>query len=325
MNVEHFGKGAIKQEHPDPRNYKYEELVCAAALTPFDWEAGFTVESRAGELYVDNQGSSSSCTSQAWSKYKTVLDVIETDSMVELSAKDIYSRIFQQSGGAYIMDGAKLLKNRGVCKESSNSSYENGKPPSEPFMREIIETPAEEVSEYGAKSYAFTTHNDIEWIAQMIRDNNGVVTGFTGDNAGWAFADIKPTNSPKWAHCVYLVGACMRNGKKAIKFINSWGKDWGDNGYGYFYADSLGNMFDIWTLVDKVNKPNQETMKIIGDASNQKDLYALGKDGKIRLIFNLEARDEYHDAGMIDKMAEFEWKDISGYEKGLVLLAVQPE
>lgn len=123
IDVSQFGKGAVEDLSPDPRNFKYESLVMAAALIPFDWNKGFSVEERAGKLKVDHQNGSSSCVAQAWSKYQEVLEAIE-GIKVDLSAKDIYSRIFQPQGGAYIMDGAKLLVNRGVVKESINPSYE---------------------------------------------------------------------------------------------------------------------------------------------------------------------------------------------------------
>ncbi|MCK4265414.1 hypothetical protein KAW80_03590 [Candidatus Babeliales bacterium] len=275
MNIQNLGKGAIKSPE-DKRDFLYEGLMSVGQLKPFDWSKGFDVTKKIGTLKVENQNGSSSCTGQAWSKYQEILNALENVN-ADLSAKDIYSRIFQPQGGAYIRDGAKLLISRGVVTEKTNPSYENGQPPSEEFMRKILEGNEEEATINGSSSYATTTHNDIEWIAQMIRDNNGVVTGFFGDNEGWANADIKPPKSRSWGHCILLTGACMRNGEKAIKFINSWGEEWGENGFGYFYGDSLGEMFDIWTLVDKINIPKQKTMQL---KIYQDDIYLINENAK---------------------------------------------
>jgi hypothetical protein len=120
--VSTIGKGAIRQDNPDPRNFKLEAILGVGSLTPFDWNKGFSVEDKAGKLKVEHQGTSSSCVAQAWSKYQEALNLIE-GVKEDLSAKDLYSRIFQPASGAYIMDGGKLLVKRGVCLEGSNPSY----------------------------------------------------------------------------------------------------------------------------------------------------------------------------------------------------------
>ena len=48
-------------------------------------------------------------------------------------------------------------------------------------------------------------------------------------------------------HAVCFVG--FDDGKKLLKFKNQWGKDWGDNGYGYLsyeYADKF--LSDAWAI-----------------------------------------------------------------------------
>ena len=59
---------------------------------------------------------------------------------------------------------------------------------------------------------------------------------------------------PEFFHAVVAVGYAEQNSEKGyIKFRNSWGKEWGDQGYGYlpysYVLDSLANNF--WVILEK--------------------------------------------------------------------------
>lgn len=303
---EQFGKGALRAPE-DKRNYIYEEILGAGE--PFDWGKGFDIEEKTGKLKVENQNGSSSCVAQATSKYLEVLNILDEEKFVDLSARDIYSRIFIDGGGAYIVDGMKLAVNRGVLREATAPSYDNGKPPSEAYMRIKIEGNEEEAKIYSSKSYATTKKQNIDFIAQMIRDNNGLVSGFVGTNEGWKTADIRPPKQGEtgWQHAVYLGKARIRNGKKMIGLLNSWGEEAGEKGWQWFSEDYLPQMFDLWTLMDNINQPNLNIMRLVGDKKTGKQ-FAVGSDKVAHWIFNVAALEQYHAAGIIDKN-KIEWED----------------
>jgi len=251
IDIKQFGRGALR-DTPDARDFQYQK-ICRAPL-PFDWKKGVDIEWEIGDkLKIENQNGSSSCVGQAWAKYAEVLEMIENDNFIDLSAKDIYQRIYAPQGGAEIRLGGKCLVSLGVNKEIDVSSYENGNPPSENFMRTFTGGNPEQARVFSAKSYATVPASSIDYIACIIRDNLGCVSGFNGDNAGWGGAFVKPPKTVEWGHAVYFTGAKLINGKKYIKFINSWSDKWGDNGFGYFAEDYLSNMFSLWTLVDNNN------------------------------------------------------------------------
>lgn len=303
-DIAKFGKGAVMAP-PDARNYLWEQVMGVGELSPFDWGTGYGVEKAIGQqLKVEHQDGSSSCVAQAVSKYGEVLGIDENNGILpDLSAKDIYSRIFLPSGGAYIAEGMRVLVKRGVVKESTNPSYENGNPPSEAFMRQIVEGNDSEAMLFSTKSYVTTRKTSIEQIAQMIRDNKGVVTGFTGTNRGWSQPDVRPPQpnepvSAYWGHAVFLGRAEMRNGRQMIGFLNSWGRGWGEDGWGWFDESYLPYMFDLNTFVDKVNiinninknmrhviLPNGEQMllddnlKLAGSIGDEIDLAAISANG----------------------------------------------
>ena len=323
MNINNFGKGCYP-DVPDDRDYIIEDILGTPA--EFDWDKGFDIEEVIGQkIKIEHQGKSSSCVGQAWQYYAQVLEIIETGKFIDLSAKDIYSRIFYKGGGATLRDGAKLVKNRGVATELSNPSYMNGKPPTEDYMRELVNGLEEEAKKFSAKDFASMTHNSIDYMAGYIRDHSGLVSGVLGDNAGWRVTDgiVKPPISKDWGHGIYFGKAKLINGIKKVGFANSWGLEWGDDGWGWIGADYFAYLFNLWTLIDNIKK----MQKLIGDNLNKKDLYAIGEDGKIRLIYNLTTLDEGHRAGIWDKSQEIEWIDdiMVKYNRGKDLIFLESE
>jgi hypothetical protein len=115
MNVSQFGKGAVKNP-VDIRDYRLEVAVCAAKLP-----AEYSIKDKVGT--IKNQNGSLSCVGQAFSYYAEVLDFIETGVKEQLSARDIYSRVFLPNGGSYLRDCAKKITNSGVVKEIDAPSY----------------------------------------------------------------------------------------------------------------------------------------------------------------------------------------------------------
>lgn len=252
---------------PDPtdlRDFEYEKIRDIILGAPsIDWDAGYTIPQTEG-IKVEDQDGSSSCVGQSWSKYAEVLEKIENTGFTDLSAKYIYSQIFLQQSGAYIRDGAKLVVNQGVAPEHALPSY----PATEADMRrvsDITEGTQAQARVYRAKSYASIWHkNKIDTFAEVIQQNNGCVTGVYGEGAGWQTAYVSPpTTNNTWGHAVYCVGYFKKDGKKYIKFINSWGTSWGDSGYGYLGEDYFNDfVFSAWTLVDLPNhdKVNNKVM-----------------------------------------------------------------
>lgn len=270
MNIEYYGKGCFP-DIPDKRDYLIEDIL--GAPEPFDWDKGFDIEEVIDQkIKVEDQDKSLSCVGQAWQYYLQVLEMIETGIFTDLSAKDIYSRIFYEGGGATLRDGAKLAVSRGVATEFSNPSYMNGRPPTEAFMRELVNGLEAEAKKFSAKSFATTTHNSIDFMASWIRDNNGLVSGVLGDNEGWRVADgmVRPPINKDWGHALYFGKAKLINGEKYLGFVNSWSNLWGDIGWGWLKANYFGSLFNLWTLIDNPN--NNKKMKLTIDSNNDQYL-----------------------------------------------------
>lgn len=196
-------------------------------------------------LVQKDQGQSLSCGGQATSYREEVLEGTPQ------SAKSIYSLCFVQGGGSGEQGLWNTIYNNGVAKEVDISSYDNNQPPSEAFMEQTNWDRTKLVAEKTAQ--VVYVNLDMDSIATAIKNNNGVILGISGMNNGtWLSADPLPptTMTGTWGHWVFAVGYCMRNGKRAIKFINSWGSSVGENGYQYLSEDYLPFIWSAWTFID---------------------------------------------------------------------------
>lgn len=223
LKKQKFGTGAL-EDQLDLRDYKFDEI--AAAAPAVDWDKGYDVEKEANiKIPIKNQNGSSSCVGQGWSYYIAILNAIEIGSYNEVSAKAIYSQIALPQGGAYIKSGGKLTVDWGSVMENIVPSYDNGKSPTENFVKDLSWR-SEEINKTAkilqAKEYRVISNKDnMDNFAVAIRDNYGVVGGLRGENnATWSTNEPKPPKVSSWAHC-FVVGSQVltKNGYKDIQNI----------------------------------------------------------------------------------------------------------
>jgi C1A family cysteine protease len=250
IDISQFGKGCIKQP-TDLRDYKYQPSLGAVMLPD-----SFSIKDKIGE--IKDQGASSSCVAQAFSYYAEVLNFVETGEKIKLSPRDIYSLIHLEEGGAYIRDGAEKITKSGIVLEADALSYQNEKSPTEEFMKsreDITATEIEKGKTYLAKKYATWNAKDFETYKLAIYQNNGCVGGAYGNNTCWQNAIIEVPDITNWAHALCFTGWKKIDGAEYIEFVNSWGKTWGDCGFGFlpkeYFEKNL--VFNPTTLVDANN------------------------------------------------------------------------
>jgi C1A family cysteine protease len=251
LDLNLVGKGAISA--PLKRKDYRLELVAG----DFPLPNKFSLRDKVGK--IKNQGQSLSCVGQSYAYYAELLNFIETGERVELSSRDIYSLIYEPEGGAFAKKGAEKIINSGVVLEKDAISYENSYPPSENFMRwrnDITNEEVENGKTYIALKYVTWDNTSVDLFKRAIVQGNGCVVISWGNNQIWGDGDIAlpdNRNQMTWRHQVYLIG--YDNNKKAFEVYNSWGKEWGDNGFGwlpYAYAEQ-GYLTNPITLVDVEN------------------------------------------------------------------------
>lgn len=283
-----FGKGAIR-EPVDKRDLAFDHTPSAEA-PEVDWDQGYSVEEDLGfNLPFKNQGNSSSCVGQAWSYYVGVLDYIEMQKYLEVSAKSIYSQIFLENGGAYIRDGAKLILNWGALRERVLSSYKDGQPPDEQFMREtgwLNEHLVRKAKMLQAKEKRkIIASNDINLFARAVLENKGAVTGVDGANDGsWNTLEPRPPETVEWGHAIFISGFGRDSKGKYLLTPNSWGNRFNGKHQKirefWFPTDHI---FNAWVLHDKTNimPLNIEDNKLYLLVEGKTQELAMGYKGKL--------------------------------------------
>lgn len=271
------GYAGCYEDRPDFRDYRYSELCGSPPVEMPSWESGFDVEKKYGALKVENQFSSLSCVSQACSYYAQMLNLIETGKFTDLSARAIYSNIYLPNGGAYIRSGIQFIVDRGTPEEKLAPSYNANGNTDEQFMRDKSWESKEVYDNakiYKSKSYATISYSDpnfLELCRQAIYVSHGFVSGFNG-------------------HCLYFNSYGIKDGKKYLGYINSWGSGWNGNGHGYLFEDQLNQLYSVWTLVDEPNQPlppNNSMMELVKKANSEK-IFAVG-GGKFFWIMNADS------------------------------------
>jgi hypothetical protein len=291
----------------DPRDIVLGDIPFVPDPNAPSWEQGFDNEIKYGKLKREHQGSSSSCVGQGWSKYVEMLNLIRNQEVIDLSARDIYSQIYLPEGGAFIREGAKTVVNKGDAEESMVSSYDNGKPPTEAFMRlrgDIGPDDIQNALKYDGLRFVSMTVSaplsDYDWenIRQVIWQFGGFVSGYS-------------------YHCMYASAYGIKNGKKFVNFVNSYG----EGSDQIYYGEQ--SLYDITFIVKLADPPQKINMLSLYGNNQTKEQYVKDDFGTLHRIANLETLNDLHDGLIINKDGVV-WLDpnqLSVYQIGNVWLS----
>jgi len=297
MDISTKGKGLIVRSE-DPRAIKYGSIFREFIV---NWNKGFDLRDFM-RLKVEDQGSSQTCVAQAIHKLAEVFDKFETGETPDLSARDMYSRIYESSGGAYAHRGMSLWVNRGIPTEGLVPSYETREgvqiAPSEEFMRIRSESLSVETNAFIRRIGAYAAlSNNINEYAHAIENSKGIVFGVAGTNEGWQTAFPRPPEKGEevWYHFLIGVGFKLINGKKYIIFLNSWSDKWGEGGFGYLPESYFGGwVFNGMTAVDLPNLPDSVYMLDLIKLSDSRDQWIVSAGFRYRLP-DIETKNWYRD------------------------------
>lgn len=255
IDISLLGKGGLERKK-DLRDFRFE--LTPSATTPLP---DFDLEPYLND--VENQNGSLSCVGQEVKGYAEGLNTIEIGQKVKLSARDIYSSVHLPGGGAFTVDAIKHWQNSGIELEADMPSYENGNPPSESFMLQRNDDSQEKrdrAMTYIAGKYTTWNNTNFETYRQAIKVGKGVLAIVYGNNTCWTTGYPETPASRSlcdWSHQILLINSksVIINGMEYLKFRNSWGKGWGENGYGFLsrkYIES-GLVVSPITVVDLPN------------------------------------------------------------------------
>jgi len=213
---------------------------------------------------IKNQGKIGSCTAHAGVAIMEYYIKKRTGTDYDLSEKYLYwvtRRLLnweKRDTGAYLRTVMQALTRFGVCEEKFS-----------PYDEKFAEKPDCVLNaladDFRAETYLKLDKGDSSKktimvnIKKMIRRNYPIVFGFTvyKNTINSKTGEISYPHGIKkvrGGHAVVIIGfddtRIIGGNKGAFKIRNSWGKNWGDNGYGWLPYEYLykGDARDFWMI-----------------------------------------------------------------------------
>lgn len=244
---------------PDRPDHRDLMLHAVAELPHF----GPTSDLRAFVRRVRDQGEVGCCTAEAWTSALALERAALGLPDFDFSALDLYytERVYvdhvppDEDSGAEIRDGAKALRRFGCCREELW-------PYADAESRYMLEPPpaAQSDAKTHLPDFLYYKLSSLDWIRASLAARHPVVIGFSvpesmmSDACAQTGRVLFPLGDERMVggHAVLLVGHddAFTVGAEtgALVFLNSWGADWGDHGYGYlpyrFFTERLAE--DPW-------------------------------------------------------------------------------
>lgn len=226
--------GALK-DRKDMRDYPIK-----AYLTVNGSELPLKVDLREKLSPVRNQGSEGSCVSFAVTAAKEYDEGMKEQY---LSPRFMTNRIQPSfDSGAYPRDAMAVLLKEGVCPEEC-----------QPYQARASNGPCEQAIELAAsnKIKAYARLETLDEMKRYLFERGVFMASFTVTNEWFSPVNglVIPQSQVVGGHAVAVVG--YDDEKQQLKFKNSWGEGWGENGYGYLPYVSVGQyLMDAWSMVD---------------------------------------------------------------------------
>jgi C1A family cysteine protease len=232
-------------DFPDARDLKYS---LEAEVIP-EKNLPQTVDLRPKIKTIYNQGSISSCTSQAIAGAISYVheNCFPSRLFIYYNERVIEGTVREDSG-AQIRDGIKSVASTGVCPETEW-----------PYITTKFATKPSNNCYKDAKKDIITSYlrvNNLLELKSSLAQGFPVVFGFTVyesfESASVAKTGLmslpKNNDSVVGGHAVLAVG--YNDVKKHIIVKNSWGRGWGDKGYFYMPYDYFTSelVADCWTI-----------------------------------------------------------------------------
>jgi len=250
-----YTTGLLSKDPVDPRNYLLSELQPIAVTLPDSFDLGSQMSP------VENQNGLGICYAMAGTGYQEFWNTKEYGSLIDLSERFCVWGTKKISGMTGIQADFLINALKAICQFGLALEQDYPNDFSLSWEKFIEEPPAEikqKALEFRGKTY-WQVNNDLESMKQAIFQNKCPL--FVG--MPWYESYNKPETDGKLplpsgnksGHAVLCIG--WDNEK--LWFKNSWGSNWGKEGYFYIpFADfPKYEIWDVRILLD-LERPTQE-------------------------------------------------------------------
>ena len=193
---------------------------------------------------IRDQGDQGSCAAQSAACMKEFQEKLDNNITEHFSPQFVYdNRYNNKSLGMTCRDVMDIFRKKG-CPLEKDYPYNYISNPAD--IDPII---FEEAKKFKIKSYARV--HSIEDLKKSLANNGPCLISFPVYNYGDKIWRPKyKTQAMRGGHAMTIVGY----DKDSFIIRNSWGIEWGDEGYTYYPYTDWGMHFDCWTTVDEKYK-----------------------------------------------------------------------
>lgn len=237
---------------------------------------------------VGNQGNQNSCVAwaiaygaQTYYAKKNNGNWVFTNTSGQLNYSNIFSPSFVYNqinkgvdrGSSYI-DALNLLKNQGVCTWSSMPYNDNDfrSAPTQRAIQEAVNFKIERYFRLGERQDLFSDvkeqlANSHPVVASAISDINYLRGGYGNNpNIPYLWQTIGSFD-PRMGHAILIVG--YDDNRQAFKFLNSYGKAWGNYGFGWIsYSVFNGVVRQAFTMKPSFSSSETENTIVTENRNN---------------------------------------------------------
>lgn len=262
MNIEELKNltGGYIPSELNGTEYTYSNVIAKASRNIAELPLSF----RLWTSGVKNQVDKSSCVAHAISSMKEIQDYYDTKSIEKYSTSWIYlmrDADQYQGSGMYIKEAMANMKEYGVVPYSmlpGNIEFSDGKAIINKYKNNSIMK--EEAKKHRINSYVMTRMTD-EIKQSLFYDYSPVVIGIlvyesfynTKSNGIVAVPDTLNENY-YGGHALLITGWVTIGDKEYWVVQNSWGENWGDNGFCYLEIKKFP-IQELWTSIDLEDYP----------------------------------------------------------------------
>jgi hypothetical protein len=240
----HNGKKYKINFNKRPTNLKIKKFKATlAAAAPTLVAAPPTLDLRPYLLPVKDQGENGDCVAFSVACTKEYQEYVVNDTLTPLSAWFIYTNAnidapMSCDTGLDITQGFDIIKNMGVSPELHFPTPKTC-PKDMPVV--ISQTALDNAKKY--KIYSYNEINNINELKTALANFGPCPIGFPVYNSTPTFWEKGPKDILQGGHCVSVVGYT----DDSFIIRNSWGSNWGKDGYTFWPFTSWGNQIELYS------------------------------------------------------------------------------
>ncbi|MGV9206088.1 MAG: C1 family peptidase [Promethearchaeia archaeon] len=280
--------GCIGQDPPDPRDFQLSELQPEKVDLP----EKFDLRGEMAEISDQHYGS---CTAHSATSVKEYWDSKEYGKPINLSEKFTYYNTKKESGlwdteGDFLRNAFKALQKYGVplledypdTKEDDWEDYVTTEPPEEIY---------EKAKQYKARTYWSIDRTLNDFREAIYKNKCPIGTGMRWYSSYYKVGQDGHLPLPKdnkvGGHAISCVGWTHNK----LWFRNSWGKDWGNDGYFYipFGEFNQHTFWNAWIMLDE-ERPEKPDTGWVAD-TYLRMIKGFDEGDKVTPTYNLNFRD----------------------------------